>query len=153
MSRKKHPHHGSTLDEFLEEERLTEEVNAIVQKRAIAGELREAMVAMHLSEVALAKRMQTSRTVVRNLLDPDNDSATLITLARAANAVGRRLRVGLEPRVGARVVLRKAGSIAKRSGRPIVVRSKSGTLKNRSSDGTATRKAGVRKRPAPETAR
>ncbi len=151
MSRRKHPHHGSTLDEFLEEEGLTEEVNAIVQKRAIAGELREAMVAMRLSEVALAKRMQTSRTVIRNLLDPDNDSATLITLARAANAVGRRLRIGLEPRVGARVNVRKPGSV-KGSGRAIRVRSKTKSLKDRSSGARPTKRAGVRKRPAPGTA-
>lgn len=97
MSAKKYPHHGSTLDAFLEKEGLTEEVNAIVQKRLLANQLRKAMKQLSLSEAALAKRMQTSRTVVRNLLDPANDSATLLTLARAASAVGRRLYVGLEP--------------------------------------------------------
>jgi antitoxin HicB len=107
----KNKHLGSTLDEFLDEEGLTEEVDAIVQKRVLAEQLREAMKAHRISEVGLARRMATSRTVVRNLLDPNNDSATLVTMARAANAVGRRLSVTLEPRSGrAREVLRRGRS-------------------------------------------
>lgn len=93
---KRHPHHGSTLDEFLEDEGLLEEVDAIVQKRVIAEQLRDAMRVQGLSEAAIARRMNTSRTVVRGLLDPDNEGVTLLTLAKAASAVGRRLYVTLE---------------------------------------------------------
>ena len=95
MTTKRHKHHGLTLDEFLSEEGLTEEVDAIVQKRVLAAQLRAAMEELGLSEVKLAKRMDTSRTAVRNLLSPSNDSATLISLVRAARAVGRELRVEL----------------------------------------------------------
>jgi antitoxin HicB len=41
----------------------------------------------------LARRMQTSRAAVDKLLDPDNESATLVTLEKAALAVGKRLHV------------------------------------------------------------
>jgi antitoxin HicB len=39
--------------------------------------------------------MQTSRAQVDRLLDPQNGSATLETLMRAARIVGRRLRLEL----------------------------------------------------------
>ena len=110
----KHKHHGSTLDAFLEEEGLTEVVDAIIQKRAIAEQLRGAMQAQNISESAMARRMATSRTVVRNLLDPKNEGATLVTIAKAANAVGRRLSVTLEPRS---IVIRARGPSRVQSGR------------------------------------
>ena len=42
-----------------------------------------------------AERRMTSRSQLDRLLDPDNDGVTLTTLARAARAVGRSLRVEL----------------------------------------------------------
>ena len=47
------------------------------------------------SKSSLAKRMKTSRTQLDRLLDPDNESVTVGTLTRAAQAVGRRLRMKL----------------------------------------------------------
>jgi hypothetical protein len=38
---------------------------------------------------------KTSRAQLDRLLDPDNESVTLDTLARAAQAVGRNLRMEL----------------------------------------------------------
>ena len=94
----KNKHLGTSLDDFLAEEGLAEEVSALAQKRLIAFELRQAMTEAGLSEAALARRMNTSRTVVRSLLDPSSESATLVTLTRAALAVGRRLDIRLAPR-------------------------------------------------------
>jgi antitoxin HicB len=48
-----------------------------------------------ISKTELASRMHTSRAQLDRLLDPDNESVTLGTLARAAKAVGRNLRVEL----------------------------------------------------------
>ena len=45
---------------------------------------------------AMAARMNTSRRQLDRLLDPNNLSATLATLRRAASTVGRNLRVELE---------------------------------------------------------
>jgi DNA-binding Xre family transcriptional regulator len=48
-----------------------------------------------ISKTELARRMKTSRTQLDRLLDPDNESVTLDTLTRAAQAVGRNLRMEL----------------------------------------------------------
>ena len=48
-----------------------------------------------ISKTQLAIRMKTSRAQLDRLLDPENESVTLGTLARAAQAVGRHLRMEL----------------------------------------------------------
>jgi hypothetical protein len=51
---------------------------------------------LNCGNAIVAARMKTSRRQLDRLLDPSNPSVTLATLRRAASAVGRRLRVGLE---------------------------------------------------------
>jgi plasmid maintenance system antidote protein VapI len=53
------------------------------------------MVEMDLTKTELAVRLETSRSQVDRLLDPDNTSVTLESLERLAHAVGKRLVVGL----------------------------------------------------------
>ncbi len=48
-----------------------------------------------LTNAEMAKRMATSRSQLDRLLDPDNDDVTLSTLARAAAALGREIRLEL----------------------------------------------------------
>jgi len=94
---KKHPnpHIGISLDEWLDEDGLAEEVDALVQKRAVAEQLREAMERRHISVNAMAKRLDTSRTQVNRILDPADGGTSVFTLARAAAAVGCRLEMTL----------------------------------------------------------
>lgn len=49
----------------------------------------------HLSKVSMVKRMQTSRSALDRLLDPENSSVTLQTLERAATVLGKRLKISL----------------------------------------------------------
>lgn len=86
---------GGSFDAFLEEEGLYEEVTARAIKRVIARQLDAIMRKDHLTKSMLARRMQTSRAQLDRLLDPDNESVTLGTLARAARAVGRNLKMEL----------------------------------------------------------
>lgn len=86
---------GSSLDDVLKEDGLYEEVTAKAIKRVIARQLDAVMRQNHLTKTMLAKRMQTSRAQLDRLLDPDNESVTLGTLARAAHAVGRTLKMEL----------------------------------------------------------
>ena len=88
-------HIGDTLDEFLEEEGLLVEAEAIAIKRIIAFQISQLMEQQDLSKAEMARRMQTSRAAVDRLLDPGNDSATLSTLEKAALALGKRLQVAL----------------------------------------------------------
>lgn len=82
---------GSSFDDFLKEEGIYEEVTARAIKRVIARQLDELMEEQGLTKSELAKRMRTSRAQLDRLLDPKNESVTLGTLTRAAQAVGRHL--------------------------------------------------------------
>ena len=86
---------GSSLDDFLRDEGLHEEVTARAIKRVLVRQLGELMTREEISKTELAARMKTSRAQLDRLLDPGNDSVTLGTLARAARAVGRHLRMEL----------------------------------------------------------
>jgi DNA-binding Xre family transcriptional regulator len=86
---------GSSFDEFLRDEGIYEEVTARAIKRVIARQLDALMQDQGLTKSTLAKRMKTSRAQLDRLLDPDNESVTLDTLTRAAQAVGRQLRMEL----------------------------------------------------------
>jgi len=86
---------GSSFDDFLKEEGIYEEVTARAIKRVIARQLDMLMRDEGLSKTELARRMQTSRAQLDRVLDPENESVTLGTLMRAAQAVGRNLRIEL----------------------------------------------------------
>lgn len=87
---------SETFDEFLEKDGLLSETEDAALKAVIADQLQRAMKARRLTKSAMATRMKTSRRQLDRLLDPRNTSVTLSTLRRAASAVGRKLRVGLE---------------------------------------------------------
>lgn len=86
-------HIGSNFDDFLEEEGLLAEAEAVAIKRVIAYQVAELMKTENISKVAMAKKMNTSRSALDRLLDPNNTSITLQTLGRAAHAIGKRLRI------------------------------------------------------------
>jgi DNA-binding Xre family transcriptional regulator len=86
---------GSSFDDFLKDDGIYEEVTARAIKRVIARQLGELMRREEISKTQLAIRMKTSRAQLDRLLDPENESVTLGTLARAAQAVGRHLRMEL----------------------------------------------------------
>jgi antitoxin HicB len=94
-TRKKAPfdHTGSSFDSFLEEEGILEEVEAAAIKRVIAWQLAEVMSASKVSKKAMAQRMGTSRSQLDRLLDPENSAVHLQTIAKAARALGKRLKV------------------------------------------------------------
>jgi antitoxin HicB len=86
---------GSSFDDFLKEEAIDAEVTARAIKRVIARQLDDLMADQGLTKSELTKRMKTSRAQLDRLLDPENESVTLGTLSRAAQAVGRQLRLEL----------------------------------------------------------
>lgn len=86
---------GSSFDDFLKEEGIYENVTAQAIKRVLVRQLGELMRREEITKTELALRMKTSRAQLDRLLDPENESVTLGTLARAAQAVGRNLRMEL----------------------------------------------------------
>jgi antitoxin HicB len=85
----------STLDDFLEEEGTREEFQAVAIKEVLAWQITEAMKAQGLSQKRLAERMGTSRSQITRLLDPKDGNVTLVTLQRAAELLGRKVRLDL----------------------------------------------------------
>ncbi|MDR3247394.1 MAG: helix-turn-helix domain-containing protein [Treponema sp.] len=86
---------GSTFDSFLDEEGIREDVEAGAVKKLIAYQLQEALQKEHLSKTELAHRLDTSRAAVDRLLDPENESVTLLTLKKAASVLGKQLKLEL----------------------------------------------------------
>jgi antitoxin HicB len=93
--KKQNPHIGSSLDAFLAEEGIRDEARAIAIKEAVAWQVQEAMEREKITKAEMARRMRTSRAALDRLLDPGNAAVTLQTLARAASAIGRQLRIEL----------------------------------------------------------
>jgi len=93
MMKNKNKHVGSSFDDFLEEEGILAETEAIAIKRVIAFQLEQEMATKNLSKTALARRMNTSRAALNRLLDPENPSVTLLTLENAARALDKTLAV------------------------------------------------------------
>jgi DNA-binding Xre family transcriptional regulator len=91
--KKRNPHHGSTLDDFLKKEGVLEEFRAVAVKEVIAWQIQKAMKERKLSKNRMAALMQTSRAQLDRLLDPEQGNVTLETLHRAAHVLGRELRV------------------------------------------------------------
>lgn len=86
---------GNSFDSWLDAEGIREQVTAGAIKRVLAKQIEEAMKAEGLSKTAMAGRMETSRSAIERLLDPNNESVTLATLQKAAAAIGRQLRLEL----------------------------------------------------------
>ncbi|MCL4273952.1 MAG: helix-turn-helix transcriptional regulator [Anaerolineales bacterium] len=87
-------HIGSDFDNFLEEENI-DTTNIAAIKHVIAYQIAEEMKKKKLSKTEMASRMKTSRAALERLLDPNNASITLVTLERAASALGKKLKVQL----------------------------------------------------------
>ena len=86
---RKNPHIGSSFDSWLDEAGIREEVTAAAIKAVIARQLAQEMKKKKITKKRMAELMRTSRAQVDRLLDPDNGSATIETLQRAAKVVGR----------------------------------------------------------------
>jgi antitoxin HicB len=92
--RRKNPHWGSTLDDFLDEEGIREAAKAEAVTRVVAWQLGEEMKRQGMSKARLASLMKTSRAQVDRILNAKGN-VTIETLQRAAEFVGRQLRLEL----------------------------------------------------------
>ena len=88
-------HMGSSFDDFLEEEGLLEACTESAIKAVIAFQIKQIMEKDHLTKTAMADKMGTSRAALNRLLDPQNESVTLLTLKKAASIMGRKLKLEL----------------------------------------------------------
>jgi DNA-binding phage protein len=94
MSKKKNPHWGTALDEFLAEEGIRETAKGDALTRVIAWQLSQEMERQGMTKTRLAELMHTSRAQVDRILKAKGN-VTLESLQRAAALVGRELRLEL----------------------------------------------------------
>lgn len=93
----KNAHRGSDFRDFLSEEGILPEVEALALKRAIALQLQQILEQENVNKTTLASRMKTSRAALDRILDPANPSLTVASLGKAAAALGRKVELRFVP--------------------------------------------------------
>jgi hypothetical protein len=91
----KQKHLGSRFEDFLDEAGILEECRASAIKFKLSHELGKAMDRQKITKAEMAKRLKTSRTGIDRLLDPQNTSITLNTMAKVAHILGKRIEFAL----------------------------------------------------------
>ena len=87
---------GALFEDFLKDQGSYEDTTEQAVKRVLAFQLAQAMKEQNITKVEMAKRLETSRSQLDRLLDPQNDGVTLSVLSRAAQIVGRSIRLELQ---------------------------------------------------------
>jgi predicted XRE-type DNA-binding protein len=96
-AKKAFDHSGSSFDDFLDEEGIRAEVEAVAVKRVLAWQLEKLMKRKGKTKQAMAKALGTSRSQVDRLLDPNNAAVSLLSISRAARALGERVVISVRP--------------------------------------------------------
>ncbi len=89
-------HLGSDFDDFLAEEGLLAEVEATAIKRVIAYQIQQEMNKKGWTKTEMAEKMNTSRSSLDRLLDPENASINLQTITKATSTLGKKLKIELD---------------------------------------------------------
>ena len=93
----KNKHRGGDFRDFLQAEGILAEVETRAMKQAMSLQLNRLLEKQSVTKAEMAARMKTSRAQVDRLLDASNTSVTLTTLAKAASALGRKVKIDLVP--------------------------------------------------------
>ena len=64
---------GESFDDFLRAQGAAESATEQAIKRVIAFQMANITAQEHITKIELARRLQTSRSQIDRLLDPDND--------------------------------------------------------------------------------
>lgn len=107
-------HSGSSFASYLEEEGIREEVEAVAIKRVLAWQLSQEMGRQRKTKLAMARELQTSRSQLDRLLDPQNISVSLDTMSRAAHALGKSLVIRISDRKDSGTRRNRAVTVTKR---------------------------------------
>ena len=91
----KNKHIGSSFDDFLDDEGILAEAQAIAVARVLAWEVSQYLKEHNTSKTAFAKTLETSRMQVNRLIDPEDTSVNLNTMAKVAEAMGKKLEFRL----------------------------------------------------------
>lgn len=93
------PHRGLTLDSFLHEQGIYQQVTTAAVLEVFAEEAKEEMRRRNLSQLSVARKMKSSRAVLSRLFHPKPSSVSVSTLVRIADALDKDIRIELVNRV------------------------------------------------------
>ena len=88
-------HKGTNFDDFLKEEGIFDEAEAVAIKRILAYQIQQELKKEHMTKMTLAKKLKTSRAALDRLLNPTNTSVTLHTMVKTAHVLGKKLTFSL----------------------------------------------------------
>lgn len=88
-------HIGSSFDDFLADEGLLAETQAAAVARVLAWQFEAFIEENSLSKAAVARDLKTSRTAIDRIIDPENTSINLNTMAKMAELMGKKLQISL----------------------------------------------------------
>ena len=88
-------HSGSSFDDYLKEEGIQNEVYAGAYKQMFARQIKKAMKQQKISMKEMAQELNTSRSQINRILDPDNEATRVESLVKIANAVGGHVEINL----------------------------------------------------------
>ena len=86
---------GGTLEDFLTENAIRDEVYEVATKRVLAWQMEQARKMASMTKTELAATVGTSRSQIDRALSPENLAVSLETLNRVAAALGKRLKIEL----------------------------------------------------------
>lgn len=86
---------GNNFDDFLKEEGIFDDVEAVAIKRVLAYQMQKELEKKNITKLEMAKQMHTSRASLDRLLDPTNTSITLRTLVKVAHVLNRKIELSL----------------------------------------------------------
>ncbi len=91
---KKNIHEGSTLDDFLKEEGIYEEVRIAAIKQIAVRQIEKEMKKQKINKVELSRRMNTSRIQLDRILDPKK-AFNIKSMIKVADALGKKVELRL----------------------------------------------------------
>ncbi len=91
---KKNIHEGSTLDDFLKEEGIYEEVRIAAIKQIAVRQIEKEMKKQKINKVELSRRMNTSRIQLDRILDPKK-AFNIKSMIKVADALGMKVELRL----------------------------------------------------------
>jgi len=91
----KNQHIGSSFDDFLEEEGISGEAQAIAFSRMLAWDVNQYLVEHDTTKTAFTKVLETSLIQDNHLTDLEDTSVSLNTIAKVAEVMGKQLGLRL----------------------------------------------------------
>lgn len=84
---------GSSFDDFLEENELLSDAQAIACSPVVAWEIEQYLSEKNMTKTEFAAALKTSRAALDRLVNPENTSVNLNTLAKAGEVMGKKLEL------------------------------------------------------------